>query len=93
MAAVGKLRNFEMAELCSFDEANTVLDKPSDMTYGQCQAASVLRAVQHNGQPVVISCWKLTQEELDEINRTGRVWLGVLGITMPPSYIAGIRPF
>ena len=34
--------------------------------------------------PVVISCWKLTKEELDLINKTGRVYLTVLGETMPP---------
>lgn len=79
--------------LSSFDEANVVLDKPEDMTYDQCEAASVLRTNDSSGTPVVISCWKLTAEELAEIQRTGRVWLGVCGHTMPPAYITGIKPF
>lgn len=82
-----------MAEASSFDEANVVLDKPADMTYEDCAALSVLRLVDENGQSMVISCWKLSQEELDEINKTGRVWLGVLGVTMPPAFIGGIKPF
>lgn len=82
-----------MAVLSSFSEANAVLDKPPDMTYEQCEAASVLRTQQTDGMPVVVSCWKLTREELDEINRTGRVWLGVCGVTMPPSWVSGVKPF
>jgi threonyl-tRNA synthetase len=34
-----------------------------------------------------------SQEELDEVNRTGRVWLGVLGLDHPPVFVAGIKPF
>lgn len=74
---------------CSFDESNAVLDKPEDMTCDQCDALSVARAETSQGQPLVISCWKVTREELDEIERTGRVWLCVLGSTMPPVILTG----
>ena len=40
-----------------------------------------------------ISCWKLTAEELAEVNRTGRVWLGCMGATMQPAWISGHSPF
>ncbi|AGH31346.1 hypothetical protein TVVG_00052 [Tetraselmis viridis virus SI1] len=30
------------------------------------------------------SCWKLTPEELEEVKRTGKVWLGVLSAGAPP---------
>jgi hypothetical protein len=77
----------------SFDEANTVLGKPSDMTADDCEALSVLRTETVSGLPVVVSCWKLTQKELEEINRTGRVWLLVYGQTMPPVALDGSKPF
>lgn len=79
---------------CSFDEANQVLgadkykDHPSDV-----ECLSVLKTVENNtGTPVVLSCWKCTAEELEEINKTGRVWLTVMGQTMPPVHIQGVKP-
>jgi hypothetical protein len=77
----------------SFDEANTVLDTPKGMTPDNCEPLSVWRGPLDNGIPAVISCWKLTQNELEEINRTGRVWLLVMGSTMPPVALSGSRPF
>lgn len=82
-----------MAEACGFDEANTSLGPPAGMTEDQVQTLRVLRAVHADGQPVVISCFKLTAEELAEVNRTGRVWLGVLGTSMPPVWVLGTKPF
>lgn len=29
--------------------------------------------------PVSISCWELSQEEMEEVKRTGKVWLRVYG--------------
>lgn len=76
----------------SFEESNLVLDKPPEMSYDQCDALSVALANQ-NGMPVVISCWKPTKEELEEITRTGRVWLIITGRTMPPASVSGHNPF
>jgi hypothetical protein len=82
-----------MAVPASFDESNAVLGRPPDMTDEQCGPLSIARATDTEGLPLVISCWKLTQAELDEVNRTGRIWLGIVGITMPPAWIAGNNPF
>jgi hypothetical protein len=72
-------------EPAGFDESNVVLDKPPGMTHEECQALQVFRGQDETGSPVVVSCWKVTQAELDEINRTGRVWLTIHGHTMPPT--------
>ena len=77
----------------SFDESNGVLDKPPGMTYDECEVLSVWRGESSDGVPLVVSQWKPTREELDEINRTGRVWLIVLGHTMPPASLDGNSPF
>lgn len=77
---------------CSFDEANCVLDKPLNMTYDQCEVLSVCKAVCPEGTPVVISCWKLTEKEKQEIAKSGRVWVVVLGDTMPPLIPTGHKP-
>jgi hypothetical protein len=76
----------------SFDESNAVLSKPDAMPDDQCSCLSVLLTTNTVGTPVVLSCWKLTAEERDEILRTGRVWLTVVGETMPPVALDGIKP-
>lgn len=82
-----------MAEATSFDESDSVLGKPPGMTHEECSALSILRLQTQEGFPLVVSCWKLTAEELAEINKTGRVWLGIYGHTMPPAFVAGLKPF
>lgn len=77
----------------SFDESNHVLGKPEDMSHEDCACLAVFIGEQPNNLPVVVSCWKPTAEELEEINRTGRVWLGIIGHTMPPAWLSGHNPF
>lgn len=79
----------------AFDEENAVFEKPPDMMADECDALSVWRGAigSHDGPQVVISCWKPTKEELEEINRTGRVWVIVLGQSMPPICPTGTNPF
>lgn len=82
-----------MAFPTSFDESNAVLGRPDGVTDEQCGPLSIAYARQPDGIPNVVSCWKLTREELDEINRTGRVWIGVLGEGMPAIWVSGVSPF
>lgn len=80
-------------EATSFAEANGYVDKPEQLTYDQCQVLTTWTGMLVNGIPATISCWKPTREELAEIERTGRVWLVVLGHGMPPVHITGHKPF
>ena len=77
----------------SFDHSNAVLGKPEGWADDECEALSVLRTQTDGGRPVVISCWKLTKDEVDELLRTGRVWLLIMGLTMPPVSLTVERPF
>lgn len=81
-----------MAFASSFDESNEALDAPPGMS-GMVEPLSVLRLIYPNGMPFVLSCFKVTPEELAEINRTGRIWLGIMGQTMPPAFVSGVKPF
>jgi hypothetical protein len=63
------------------------------MTADQCEPLSVLCTRNADGFPVVISCWKIEVAELEEIFKTGRIWLTVIGDTMPPVWLEGRRPF
>lgn len=72
----------------NFKQSNGVLGPPKGQTEDEVHSLCVFQ----DGQQV-ISCWKPTQEELAEIQRTGRVWLHVSGVTMPPVYVSGEFPF
>ncbi len=82
-----------MAFPASFDESNDCLGPPQGMSEDQVSSLSIARVVDEEGVPTVISCWKLTREELNEIKATGRVWLGICGLSMPPAWISGTKPF
>lgn len=80
-------------ESSAFDEENAVLDPPRGMSTKECDTISIWRGELENGIPVVVSCWKVTKEELEEIHRTGRVWLFVMGRSMPPVSLFTAHPF
>ena len=35
----------------------------------------------------VISCWELEPDELEEIQRTGKLYLSIMGPTMAPAFV------
>mgnify|MGYP001561571871 CR=1 FL=1 len=74
-----------------FDQSNKVLDRPPTMTADDCDPLNVWRGDDSEGIPVVISCWKFTKEELEIMQKTGKVWLIIRGTTMPPASISGME--
>ena len=77
----------------AFNEENGVLDAPPGVSPEACSMLSVWRGEMEGGIPVVISCWKPTPEEWEEMRRTGRVWVIIQGHTMPPIAPTGINPW
>lgn len=77
----------------AFDEENGVLDGPEGTTCDEVHPLSVWRGPMTDGTPVVISCWKPTIEEMEEIKKTGRIWIMVMGYSMPPILPTGTNPF
>lgn len=84
-----------MAQGIEFPEANTVLRAPTpeDAAAGTVYDLHVHRYRDLDGNPNVISCWKLSPEELEEVARTGVVWFNSWGNTHPPISIFGHQPF
>ncbi len=79
-----------MAEATAFEGADHVMSKPDDMTADECFALATQPVTVYD-RPSYLSCWKLTKEELEEINKTGRVWLICVNV-MPPVMVMGIKP-
>lgn len=75
-----------------FDESNCIVDKPNDLSRDECEPLNVCVAESSIG-PVIISCFKPTMEELEEITKTGRVWIYHWGNQLQPHAVSGHFPF
>lgn len=81
-----------------FIEKNFVYTKPEGWTDEQCSDLPVWRgnvAIDEAGNtaPAIISCWQLSKEDLEEIQKTGRIWLSVTANVQPPVSIFTENPF
>lgn len=79
-------------EPCGFPESDVALNRPEGWTADECDPLSIARIQTEDGKPVVLSCWKLTLEEMEEFRRTGRIWLMVFGESMPRVALAAVKP-
>lgn len=66
----------------TFTGSNFVYTKPQGWTDEECMdlpGARCLIPIDDHGtmQPAIISCWKLSKEDLEEISRTGQIFLSI----------------
>lgn len=67
-----------------FPEANKVLTPPVDMTEDECSNLHVF-----NDDKISISCWEITDEVLELIQKHRKIWLGVTaGKSQPPVWMS-----
>lgn len=72
-----------------FPESNMVLNKPENMTDEECSSLPIF-----TGNSQCISCWELDEEELELIQKTGKIYISVFsGNTQPPICPMVISPF
>lgn len=81
-----------------FPESNLDLKKPDNMTDEQCLTLPCWRgysplAGYPEGVPTTVSKWQLSPEEIEEVQRTGHVWLFQYSHVVPPSLIITEHPF
>lgn len=74
-----------MAQPFAFPEANVIYYPPAGME----EDVVPLHVRRLDG--CLVSCWRLSAEELAEVLRTGVVWLSVMGRMLPPVMISGRR--
>lgn len=72
-----------MANAVGFEGANFVFAAPKGQEH-RVHDLEVARFDDHS-----VSCWRLTDEELEEVKRTGVVWLRTDGLGMYPIYVSG----
>lgn len=77
-----------MASPIIFPQAKLVLRAPY-----QLREIPAYCFVDADGQPQVLSKWALSQKELDEVRRTGVMWVTCFSATHPPVMLGGIDPF
>jgi hypothetical protein len=75
----------------SFENANFVFTAPKGMT--DCLDLPVFRGHDDEGTPCVISCWKFSKEDLEEIQKTGCIYLSIIGYVVPPVSMFTENPF
>lgn len=81
-----------------FPARNFVYQKPEGWTDEQCSDLPVWKGnapIDDNGNtaPTIISCWKLSKEDLEEIQKTGEIWLSISSTGMPPVSLFTENPF
>ena len=72
-----------MAEPIPFTQQNGNLKAPSG-------SPDVLELPIHRADGMILSKWRLTKPEIEDVLRTGIVWLWVLGDRMPPAFQASL---
>lgn len=75
----------------SFPQANVNMMPPEGMD--NCSSLPVWRGNLTDGQPVVISCWELSFDELATLIKTRKLWLYIHGHGMPPVAPSAFDPF
>lgn len=77
----------------TFEGQNFTFTKPANMTDEQCMDLPVYKGRDSDGYPEIISCWKFSKEDLEEIQRTGYIYLNICSEEMPPVSLFTGNPF
>jgi len=81
-----------------FPQANDTLNKPSKLSDEQCLSMRVWKGtgpIDDKGTmaPLIISVWKLTREDIEEIKRTGTIYMICASDQQPPVSLVTENPF
>lgn len=70
-----------------FEGSNITLNKPDNMTDEQCLSIKAYKGLNNDGFPCFITCWKPSEEELEQLKQGYCVWLSVLSNSFAPASI------
>jgi hypothetical protein len=88
-----------MAEPCAFDEANVILDvedsldEPFELEPINANLTYVAIESRKNSiRSIYSTCWRITKEDLEIIQKTGRLWVISYGSVPPPTGVTAEKP-
>lgn len=74
-----------MADPVGFEGANGIF-------YGPTEDIRDLQVFASADPPMIVSAWRLSRAELEQVNQTGVVWLTIYSTGMPPVSITSDPP-
>lgn len=74
-----------------FKESNIVMGAGKNPNTGDLPA--VIAFDQESQRNMVVSCWQLDTEEMQRIKETGKLWVCIMGVRMPPIMPTVYNPF
>ncbi len=74
-----------------FEQANDVLKCPPDMP--DCTDLPICKAMDSLGNACVISCWQLSEEEIQQLIKSKKLYVYFSHITHPPLSLLTKSPF
>jgi len=74
-----------MGQAIDFPGSNCRLGPPEGVSEEEVYTMNVYR-----GQGHFVSCWYLTDTEIEEIIKSRCVWLAVMGNGAPPTYVGSL---
>lgn len=71
-----------------FSEQNIIFTKPESMTDEECGSMPAFK-----GQGHIVCCWQLNAEEIEEVRKTGLIWVDIISNAQPPICLRTDTPF
>lgn len=81
-----------MAKAIPFKEANIEMKAPPGME-DLVEDVQVFGVKGPRNSNLYFTCWALTDAEIEEVKRTGVIWVGIMGGPMQPVMVSGTKPF
>lgn len=76
-----------------FEGSNFTFTKPQGMTDEECMDLPVFKGKDSDGNPIIISYWKPSYEDLQAPNAGGGIYLNICANGMPPVSLFTENPF
>lgn len=80
-------------EPSNFDGSNAIYGPPRGMSESEVRSIFAYHGPVYDwpGTNNTVVCWKPRQDEIDEIQRTGQVWIVMMG-GLAPHFVTGHKP-
>lgn len=77
-------------ENVKFDQGNFEIGAGENK---ECDSLTAGFAIDGHGYRNIVSKFKLTKEELEEINEKGEIWVSIRGVSIAPFFVTPFNPY